>query len=205
MPRPEISAILVDIDSTLYPMGPLLRRHMNRLYGVDLPEAEHRIWNFWEQVGLGPREAIEIIAASHAPDQILAQRPYPGAVGAIRSWFRAGAEIHIVSDRRPETVAPTLRWLHRIRVPYTAAVCEPRVDKEHYVAAHRIGLVIDDKPGFIEAMQRHPAVGIATLRHAYNLEVLARSPEVIAADDWPTLAARIDQRFAIGTRSGVAA
>jgi uncharacterized HAD superfamily protein len=190
MPTRRPPAILVDIDSTLYDADPVYLRYFDRLFGVKVEPHDLLDYNFWGG-RLTSEQFDEVITWLHCEEEILGAVPYPGAVEALRMWAAAGVDIHIVSDRKPHTRAATVRWLDAWQIPRVATVLEHRFDKLAYAQAHDIGLVIDDKPRFIEASL---AVGIvpATILHAYNRGLVAADARIIGADDWTDLSRLIE-------------
>jgi uncharacterized HAD superfamily protein len=195
---PIASRILVDIDSTLYEMLPVLAACSGRLFGVSFHPQDVDDWDYWAKIGLTLPQWLAIIDASHDRAQILANQPAPGSVEAIRRWAGRGAVIHVVSDRKPETFEPTRAWLANIGMPTHVLSLAARLDKLAYVREQGIDLVIDDKPSLISALVA-AGVPVATLAYGYNREVIALGTDrVIAAPDWARLAAGIERKFTIG-------
>lgn len=194
-PEP-IESILVDIDSTLYDSDPLFIKYLEQRHGIVLPHIER--WDFWRDHISAEAFTALIKESYHSKEEILAAIPYPGAVEAITSWHRAGARIHVVSDRNPRrTGAHTRSWLAAIGLPYTELVMRSPIDKVAYAHAKGIGLVIDDKPDTLRQAV-DSGLAAATILHIYNNEVLAERPEIISAPDWATLQHKVDRRLRVG-------
>jgi hypothetical protein len=201
---PNASRILVDIDSTLYEMLPVLSVYSKRLHGVSFRPQDVDDWDYWAKIGLTLPQWLAVIDASHERTQVMANKPFPGAVEAIRRWAAAGAAIHVVSDRKSETFDVTRAWLAHIGLPAHTLFLAPRVDKLAYAREHQIDLVIDDKPSLIASLAA-ANVPVATVSYGYNRAVielaLKQGALVIAAPTWPRLAVAIERRFTIGRRS----
>jgi len=190
-----VRRILVDIDSTLYDMVPLFSKHAAAKYGVKFHPRDYNHWDYWQKIGMTLEQWLGTIDASHEPAMVLANKPFPGAVAAIRAWAAQGVEIHVVSDRKPVSFEATRQWLNGIGLPKHVLFLAPRFDKLEYVKEHGIDLVIDDKPSLIAACAR-AGVPIATLRYQYNAaEIAEGGSAVISAANWPALAAKINARF----------
>ena len=194
---PTASRILVDIDSTLYEMLPVLAAESQRLFGVSFHPQDVDDWDYWAKVGLTLPQWLAIIDASHERARVLANAPFPGAVEAIRRWSARGAVIHIVSDRKPETFEHTRTWLAQIGLPNHVLFLAARVDKLAYAIEQRIDLVIDDKPSLIRGLVA-AGIPVATIAYGYNRAAIADAAgRVIAAPDWPQLVAAIERTFTI--------
>jgi len=190
-----VHRILVDIDSTLYDMVPLFARCAAVKYGVKFSARDYDHWDYWQKIGMTLEQWLGTIDASHEPARVLANRPFPGAVAAIRAWAASGAKIYIVSDRKPVAFEATGRWLNAIGLPKHELYLAPRFDKLEYARAHGIDLVIDDKPALIAACVA-AGMPVATLQYKYNAaEIAIGGSAVISAANWPALAAKINARF----------
>ena len=190
-----VRRILVDIDSTLYEMVPLFSKTAAAKYGVKFNPKDYNHWDYWQQIGMTLEQWLGTIDASHEPARVLANKPFPGAVAAIRAWAAKGAEIHIVSDRKPSSFEATAQWLNAIGLPKHVLYLAPRFDKLEYAKTHSIDLMIDDKPSLITACVA-AGMPIATLWYKYNAaEIVAGGPAVISAINWATLATKINARY----------
>ena len=199
--RTVVRRILVDIDSTIYPIIPLISKHLAALYGVQMPESAFTSFAFHELAGLTAEHGLRVIEACQTDAEILAQHPYPGVVETLQAWAARGVEIHVVSDRRVETGPATIAWLNRIGVPRVATVLAAGIDKFAYARSNDLELIIDDKPDLIK-IAADAGVPVATLTLPYNAEMCAQLSAVISAPDWPTLRRRIERRHQIGTPAG---
>jgi uncharacterized HAD superfamily protein len=187
------ATILVDIDSTLYDADPVYLKYFDRLYGVRVTPAMCDDYDFWKgRISLEQFQTV--IAYLHSDAEILAARPYPGAVATLRAWQAAGVEIHIVSDRKPATIPATRRWLTDRRVPSDAIVLESRMDKLAYARSHGLSLLIDDKPDLLRAAVA-AGLGAASIAHAYHDRALRADPDVIIAANWAELRRRVEPRL----------
>jgi hypothetical protein len=177
--------IAIDIDSTLHHYWDDLAAVARRRFGVELPYDEQ---HEWEIRALAPEQVRECVAETHSPPAILAAEPYPGAVDVVSGWHRAGHFIHVTSHRTAAAHDATARWLERIGLPYDELYCS--WDKVARCRELGIDVLIDDSP---VNLLRAAAAGItpATLAHPWNRRLCERE-DVICADDWPALAARLE-------------
>lgn len=198
--RAPIRSILVDIDSTLHPMGEQFARFLRSDHGIEIAPERIDSWDLTE-LGISDDDVRALIARCHADEEIEAAIPYPGSVETLRRWAAAGVRIHIVSDRASRTEGATRRWLERIGVPLAALAIGPGIDKLDYIRRQRLDLAIDDKPAFLETLV---AAGVpsATLIHPYNRRQVANYSSIIAATDWAGLAGDLERRFVFGEAPG---
>jgi uncharacterized protein len=173
--------IAVDIDSTLHHYWDQLSAIAKRRFGVELPyETQHS----WDITLLRPEQLRVCVAESHSEPVVLAAKPYPGAVEAIRGWHDAGHFIQITSMRTDQAKAATARWLERIGLPYDELWCSQ--DKVARCVELGIDVLIDDAP---PSLREAAEAGItpATIVHPWNRD-LCEEEEIVCASDWPTLA-----------------
>jgi hypothetical protein len=181
--------IAIDIDSTLHQYWDQLSDAARRRFGIALPYEEQLTW---EITLLRPEQVRACVAETHSEAHVLAAEPYPGAVEAVRAWHEAGHFIHVTSHRDPASHAATERWLQRIGLPFDELYCS--YDKIARCREIGIDVLIDDAP---ENLERALDAGItaATLLHPWNRD-LCETEDVICAEDWPGLAARLDRVLA---------
>jgi FMN phosphatase YigB (HAD superfamily) len=179
--------IAIDIDSTLHPYWESLDRAARRRFGVSLPY-EHQVT--WEISQLRPEQLRACIAETHADDNVLAAKPYPGAVEVVRRWHEAGHWIHITSHRATGAHGATERWLEQIGLPYHDLHCS--YDKISRAKELGIGLLVDDSPvNLLDALEA--GIQGATLVHPWNRDLIEEE-DIVAAADWPELERKL-QRF----------
>jgi hypothetical protein len=177
--------IAIDIDSTLHDYWPLLAAAAERRFGVRLPYEEQLTW---EIDRLHPEQLRVCVADTHAPDAVLTAEPYPGAVEVVRAWHEAGHWIHITSHRSTDAHEATARWLERIGLPYDDLHCSQ--DKIARASELGIDVLVDDSPvNLVRALEA--GMTAATLLHPWNRDVAA-AEDIVAADDWPGLARRLE-------------
>ena len=196
-PLQPVRAMLVDIDSTLHPMNKQFVRVLHEDFGIDISEDSIEGWDFMTRLGLNAAQVRAVIARCHADNEIENAEPYPGAIAALSRWAADGVRIHVVSDRRPHTEAATRRWLDKIGLPMAALAIGNRINKITYARAHKLDLIIDDKPSLIEALAAE-GIPAATLIHPYNWREVAANPNITASTDWTGLAAELERRFIFG-------
>jgi uncharacterized protein len=168
----------IDIDSTLHHYWDQLADAAGRLYGVELPYEHQRTWTI---DALAPDQLQACVLDTHAPEQILAAEPYPGAVEVVRAWHRAGHFIHITSHRAVDAYGATATWMERIGLPYDELYCS--YDKVARCVEIGIELLVDDSPVNLRRAAEHGILG-ATIRHPWTEDLEG----VISGDDWWDLA-----------------
>jgi hypothetical protein len=172
--------IAIDVDSTLHHYWDVLSEISLRRFGVELPYEEQFTWGITR---LREDQLALCIEESHSDDRILAGRPYPGAVDAVRRWSEQGHFIHVTSHRAASCAPATARWLTQMGVPVDDLCCS--YDKVSRCVELGIDLLIDDSPiNLSAAIERD--IAAATILHPWNVE-LCEEEDVIAADDWPEL------------------
>jgi hypothetical protein len=173
--------IAIDVDSTLHHYWDLLSEISRRRFGIELPYEEQFTWGITR---LRPDQLALCIEESHADENIMSGRPYPGAVETIRGWSEKGHFIHITSHRASECAPATARWLDQIGLPFDDLCCS--YDKVSRCVDLEIGLLIDDSPLNISAAIER-GIATATILHPWNGD-LCEVEDVLAARDWPELA-----------------
>ncbi len=184
-----MARIALDIDSTLHHYWDLLDRIAQERYGVALPYAEQRDWGI---TALAREELVAVIEETHSDENIEGAEPYEGAVEAVRRWHEAGHWIHVTSHRRTSCDPATRRWLEARAIPYDDLHCS--FDKITRCVELGIDVLVDDSPVNIRRA-RENGILAATLIHPWN-ESLAEEDGVIAAQEWPELARRVDAALA---------
>jgi uncharacterized HAD superfamily protein len=176
--------IAIDIDSTLHHYWDLLSDAAERRFGVDLPYEEQFTWGITR---LKPRQLELCIAETHSDKVIAAGRPYEGAVEAVQRWHAAGHFIHITSHRATECHRATADWLTEVGVPFDELYCS--YDKVARCQEIGIDLLVDDSPINLQSALA-AGLRVATIAHPWNRD-LCETEDVVCADDWPTLEARL--------------
>ena len=185
--------ILVDVDSTLYDADPVYLKYFDLLYGVKVTPAELDEYDFWKgRISL--EQFLEVVTHLHSEEEILGAQPYMSAVATLQAWWKQGWRLHIVSDRKPQTVPATVAWLEHQGIEAEAVVLEHRINKLAYAHAHDLGVIIDDKPGLLS---KAAEVGLiaASVKHAYHDASLLADPKIIIEDNWISLAQKIEERL----------
>jgi uncharacterized HAD superfamily protein len=185
--------IAIDIDSTLHHYWDRLSDAAQRRFGIDLPYEEQLDWGITR---LRPDQLKLCIEETHCADAILAGEPYPDAVETVKHWRADGHFIHITSHRDVTARAPTADWLAQIGVPYDDLHCSD--DKVGRCLELGIELLIDDSPLNLARALEH-GVLVATIAHPWNRD-LCEEEDVICADDWRGLAAKLEPVLRRGAR-----
>jgi hypothetical protein len=173
--------IALDIDSTLHHYWDVLSEVSLRRFGVELPYEEQFTWGITR---LRPEQLALCIAESHSDELILAGRPYPGVVEAVRAWHAQGHFVHVTSHRDVACRAATGAWLANIGLPFDDLHCSH--DKVSRCVQLDIDLLIDDSPLNISAALAQGILA-ATIVHPWNRD-LCDEEDVIGAEDWHELA-----------------
>ncbi len=176
--------IAIDIDSTLHHYWDRLSEAARRRFGIELPYEEQHDWGITR---LKPKQLEVCIAETHSNEAILAGTPYPGAVETVSAWHDAGHFIHITSHRQDGCHPATEQWLTDLGLPFDELYCS--FDKVARCREIAIDVLVDDSPVNIERALG-AGITVATLRHPWNRDV-CEVEDVIAADDWDELAARL--------------
>jgi uncharacterized protein len=177
--------IAIDIDSTLHHYWDVLSEAAQRRFGVELPYDGQSTWTIPR---LKDHQLAAVIKETHKDEAILAAQPYPGAVEAVNRWAAAGSYIHITSHRATGCQAATEQWLRQIGLRYDDLHCS--YDKIARCVELGIELLIDDSPvNLTRALEA--GMRAATIEHPWNRDVI-EDEDVIAAADWPGLAAKLD-------------
>jgi uncharacterized HAD superfamily protein len=183
--------IAIDIDSTLHHYWDVLSEVSLRRFGVELPYEEQFTWGITR---LREEQLALCIEESHSDEQILASKPYPGAVEAVGRWHEAGHFIHVTSHRAPGRRQATALWLEHIGVPCDDLHCS--FDKVSRCAELQIELLIDDSPiNLARAAER--GIAVATILHPWNQEI-CEEDGVLAARDWQELEMLLEPLLADG-------
>ena len=127
------------------------------------------------------------VAETQRDEAILAARPYPGAVEAVRAWHEAGHFILIATQRPGGCSASTATWLEQIGLPHDELHCSG--DKVARCRELGIDLLIDDAPAHLQAAVDAGMLA-ATIEHPWNEEVVAEE-DITSAPDWATLVERL--------------
>jgi uncharacterized protein len=179
-----MARIAIDIDSTLHHYWDLLQRVALERYGVYLPYEEQRDWGI---TALERDALVHCVEETHCDENVLAAKPYPGAVEAVSAWHERGHFVHVTSHRRPGAADATGRWLATIGLPCDDLHCS--FDKVGRCVELGIDLLIDDSRVNI-ARAREAGMLVATIIHPWN-EELAGQDGVMAAKDWYALRGRL--------------
>jgi uncharacterized HAD superfamily protein len=148
--------------------------------------------------GTRPVVGVNCFTVPDADDTLLREEaeakiePCADHIETIRRWKEEGHFILIASHRHDRAREATTRWLERIGLPYDELYCA--FDKVGHCVEAGVDVLIDDSP---ETLQKALDAGItaATLLHPWNRE-LCETEDVVAAKDWPELAAKLERVLA---------
>jgi uncharacterized protein len=176
--------IAIDIDSTLHHYWDQLAAAAKRRFGVDLPYEDQHTWTIPR---LRPEQLRACVEETHSNDRVLAAEPYAGAVEVVTRWHDAGHFIHVTSHRQDACADATETWLRRIGLPFDDLHCS--FDKIARCLELGIDVLVDDSPVNLEAAI-DAGMTAATLLHPWNRD-LCETEDVVGAEDWPALEARL--------------
>lgn len=110
-----MAKIACDIDDTMYDFCGAARQELAHWEGPDALRARqvaYALWSDWRS----PNDLcggfwLDVIAKVHAPESIVGQEPFPGAVDVLWDLSNAGHELTYISTRDPKAYEPTAQWL----------------------------------------------------------------------------------------------
>lgn len=181
--------IAIDIDSTLHHYWDQFAHVAARRFGVDLPYERQRSWRISQ---LATEQVRLCVEETHGAAFVAAAVPYAGAVETVNAWHAAGHFIHITSHRAASAHEPTAAWLEAIGLTHDELYCS--FDKLTRCRELGIELLVDDSPVNL-AGAAAAGIAAATILHPWN-EAAIDEHGVIAAPDWPQLAARLEPLLA---------
>ena len=178
--------LAIDIDSTLH-------HYWDRLSHVPRCAASESTCPDQEQSDLGitrlrPDQLRLCIQETHCREVILSGRPYETRSRPSSAWRSEGHFIQITSHRDAGARGSTADWLAQIGLPYDDLQCSD--DKVRLCVDLGIELLIDDSPVNLAQAIEH-GILVATIAHPWNRD-LCEEEDVICADDWRGLAAKLD-------------
>jgi uncharacterized HAD superfamily protein len=176
--------IAIDIDSTLHHYWDQFAAAAKRRFGVELPYENQVTWNVSQ---LRTEQVRVCVTETHRDENVLAAKPYPGAVEAVRRWHEAGHFILITSHRAVECNGATTQWLDRLGLPYDLLHCS--YDKVPHCVELGIDLLIDDAPSNM-GPALEAGIAVATIVHPWNVD-FCESEDVVCAKDWVALEAAL--------------
>jgi hypothetical protein len=135
MPR----KIIVDIDNTLWDLGPELWKRLRAFNPRISPPAEWKDWDFWEEL-VRTKDLYRALREVHMQqDQYL---PYPESREFLATLRARGFYIIIASHREKGTLDPTLRWLRK----YDLVFDEVHLSSDKSVLFNDSWAIVDDSP-----------------------------------------------------------
>lgn len=144
-----MSAVAVDIDSTLYDFETPARQAFldiahergDKVYF----RGAYADWLQWRSPAdaLGEDVWMDVIQRVHSPEIILAQTPFAGSVEVLSRLADQGYELLYASNRRENSVDATDSWLRAHDYPEGTLVCT-MADKMAHISECQY--IIDDRP-----------------------------------------------------------
>jgi uncharacterized HAD superfamily protein len=110
--------IYVDMDDVLCETARRFLIVIEREFGKQITYDRLTDFDFETSCELTPQERAKLYETIHHDEEILCIEPIPGAIDALNAWMDRSYEIAIVTGRPPDTVAASIEWLARFKVPY---------------------------------------------------------------------------------------
>jgi uncharacterized protein len=191
----------IDIDSTLYDFQTLARETFQKLYEEtgdnSLRRGMYVPWDEWRSPAdaCGIETWMKVITMCHAPEVILQQTPFAGAVDTLQALAAEGYGLTYVSTRSPEAAEATHEWLKKSGFPLGEEIsihCQMD-DKRPFIAECQY--LIDDRPKTLlefvydsswSQPGREKRKGLS-LMYPYN-RALTDVPDIYLAPTWVGLA-----------------
>lgn len=112
------ATIYVDMDDVLCETARRFLVIIEREFGKQVAYDRLTDFDFERSCDLTPSQRAKLYEIVHFENEILSIDPIPEAIDVLNDWAGAGYEIAIVTGRPPDTLAPSIEWLARFKVPY---------------------------------------------------------------------------------------
>jgi hypothetical protein len=190
----------IDIDSILYDFSTPAREAFLKLSETtgdrSLLRGTYVSWVEWRTPAdvCGLEMWMEVISMCHAPEVILRQKPFAGAVDTLQALVGQGYDLMYCSNRNEEAADATRQWLQQEGFPlgdHVEVRCTME-DKVTYLAECQY--IIDDRPktliDFIHSPNWDQAKGERkglSIMYEYN-RALTDIPNIFLSPTWAGLA-----------------
>jgi hypothetical protein len=156
-------AIYVDLDDvlslTIEPLIALLEARHGRRVALE----EVRDFDLGRSFGLTSAELDGFMRDAHAPEQLAALAPTPGAAAALGGWVARGYHVAVVTGRPPSAAATSRSWLERHAIPHARLACVDKYDREDWHESPEPALGFDDLDDFSFALAVEDSLEVAGL------------------------------------------
>ena len=192
------SRIYIDVDDVLAETTRALAALARERFAKDVEFEGMRSFDLAISLGLDAEELARFMAAAHEPGFLGALAPIAGAGAAVRRWSSAGAEIHVVTGRPPDTRATTTRWLDAAGIPHARLEMVDKYDRRHADAIPRDALlerdytlVIEDSADMAHLMARDGAARVLLYDRPWNRSARRLHPRVERVSSWDHIEATL--------------
>jgi hypothetical protein len=169
--------LVLDVDSTVFPLNTALGEHTKKHFTYD----DIHTWDTLYDLLGGPKKAQKAFLECMTYEKMMAYGTFDYAVKAVQKFKAEGARIVIMTDRNPACRRDLMRWLKAQEIPHDRVYCG-RLNKIALCKREKAWMIIDDKPETIERA-REIGLHVATLKWNYNHEI-ARKTGAKLAKSW---------------------
>ncbi len=152
--------IIVDIDNTLWDLGPVLHAGLKK-YNADIPPpANWYQWDFWKGF-VSEKILYSVLKNIHLKQDIF--KPYPDAERFLSQLKQKGFYIIIASHREKGTFDATEKWLRMNNLQFD----EVHLSYDKTVLFSQCWAVVDDSPLTLEKARAAGIVRVG-LKNPWN-------------------------------------
>jgi len=181
--------VLVDIDNTLYDADSLFSRVAREEFGVAQWPTSCSYWFGPGDIGTDLKTIKNVFRRCHSREYILAQKPFPFAVDAIREIHECydGVRFAFISDRNRQQTSALEEWLSQEGFLQENDVVATTLDKREWMREHRPDIVIDDRVRtLLMARFELSSYGIG-LQRPHNINLKNEVNGIYICPDWKAI------------------
>jgi len=198
--------IYCDMDDILCETAVSLCELAFHLFGKRVAYDEVRDFNLQKTFALTDDEMRRFMDVAHAPENIAAYAPTPGALESFKTLAAAGHELEVVTGRPAFTHRATRAWLDReglgdFPVTYVDKYNRPQpVDPEspkaiplaEFMKRH-YDVAIDDSPVILPTLAQWSDTRVIVFARPWNRS-FALAPNMVRAKGWPEIVGLVGSR-----------
>jgi len=195
-----VKTIYVDMDDVLCETARRFLVVIEREFGKKIAYDTLTDFDFERSCHLTPGERAKLYEIVHLDDEILSIEPIPEAIDVLNGWVGAGYEIAIVTGRPPDTIAASIEWLARCKVPYhsfTVVDKYGRFQTENTVglsltelATHQFCWAVEDSLPMAKFLATEMKLAVALLDRPWN-QADAETAQITRYDHWHEIGAAL--------------
>lgn len=186
----ERRRIYVDLDDvlslTIGPLAALLERPHGRRVAVE--EVVH--FDLGRSFGLSPAELDAFMRQAHAPQQLAALEPAPGAARALGAWCEQGYDVAVMTGRPPSAATCSRSWLSRHGIPHARLACVDKYARDDWHAAdeplvrfealgeYGFALAVEDSLEVAAQLISRWRIPVALMDRPWNRDCSGLAPEI---------------------------